>query len=136
MDKVYRSIALSSSILFSAFAALQWNDPDPWLWIFIYGFAAFLCWSCHRGRLPMTAVRICIGGCILYGAFLFFDKDGVASWIYEHRAESIVQTMKAEKPWIEKTREFGGLAIVVAVLSYLSSGFNRSKRDAPGDPAE
>ena len=132
----YRTVSLASSILFAAFAALQWNDPDPWVWMAIYGSSAFLCWNFHQGRFLKTAVRISMGVCILYGAFLIFDKDGVVSWISEHRAESIVQTMKAEKPWIEKTREFGGLAIVVAVLSYLSSGFNRSKRDAPGEPAE
>jgi len=27
-----------------------------------------------------------------------------------------VQTMKAEKPWIEDTREFGGLVILIFVL--------------------
>jgi hypothetical protein len=34
----------------------------------------------------------------------------------EHHAESIVQSMQASKPWIEETREFFGLVIVIAVL--------------------
>jgi hypothetical protein len=34
--------------------------------------------------------------------------------------------MKAEKPWIEKTREFGGLAIVFSTLAFLSSRTKKS----------
>ncbi len=52
----------------------------------------------------------------LYGLFLFFDKTGVIDWIKEHHSENIVQTMKAETPWIEETREFFGLVIVIGVL--------------------
>jgi hypothetical protein len=35
-----------------------------------------------------------------------------------------VETMQAEKPWIEKTREFFGLLIVVAALAidYFAAG--------------
>ena len=51
-----------------------------------------------------------------YAVYLFFDKQGVLSWFGEHNAESITQTMKATKPWIEETREFGGLLILIVVL--------------------
>lgn len=52
-----------------------------------------------------------------YALYLFFDKVGVLDWAEEHHAESLVQTMKAEKPWIEETREFGGLAIILIVMA-------------------
>ncbi len=39
-----------------------------------------------------------------YAAYLFIDKTGAPGWAEEHHGESIVQTMKAEKPWIEETR--------------------------------
>jgi hypothetical protein len=55
-------------------------------------------------------------GYIAYGIYLFFDKSGVLDWIVEHHSENIVQTMQATKPWIEETREFFGLVIVIAVL--------------------
>jgi hypothetical protein len=51
-----------------------------------------------------------------YAAYLFFDKQGVLSWAEEHGAENIAQTMKATKPWIEETREFGGLLLLILVL--------------------
>lgn len=53
---------------------------------------------------------------ISYAVFLFFEKTGVKNWIEEHHAENIVQTMKATKPWIEETREFFGLLIVITAL--------------------
>ena len=34
----------------------------------------------------------------------------------KHDAANIAGTMKAEKPWIEETREFFGLVILIAVL--------------------
>jgi len=34
----------------------------------------------------------------------------------KHNATNIAGTMKAEKPWIEETREFFGLLILIVVL--------------------
>jgi hypothetical protein len=53
----------------------------------------------------------------LYAVYLLLDKNGVLSWANEHAAESLVTSMKAEKPWIEETREFGGLLILMAVFA-------------------
>jgi hypothetical protein len=53
----------------------------------------------------------------MYAIYLFFDHNGVISWASEHAAESLVTSMKAEKPWIEETREFGGLVILIAAMS-------------------
>jgi hypothetical protein len=54
--------------------------------------------------------------CCLHASWLFITRDGVVSWAKEHHAENLVQTMKAAKPWIENTREFGGLLIVMLAL--------------------
>ena len=57
----------------------------------------------------------------VYATILFFDKTGVINWATVHHGENIASTMKAEQPWIEETREFGGLVmlIVVLLLNYL-----------------
>jgi hypothetical protein len=103
-------------ILFVGFAALQYNDPDPYIWIPIYLYAAFLCFLSIKNKyyrpLFIVGLTIYVG----YAAYLFFDKTGVLSWAKEHDAENLVQTMKATKPWIEETREFGGLFIVIIAL--------------------
>ena len=49
--------------------------------------------------------------------FLFFDKDGVLTWLTEHQAENIAGSMKASTPWIEETIEFFGLTIILTVMS-------------------
>ena len=103
-------------LIFVAFAALQYNDPDPYIWIPIYGYAAFLCYLAFRRRYNP---RLYIFGYIAYGLYalyLLFDKTGVLDWATEHNSENIAETMKATKPWIEETREFFGLVIVLTVL--------------------
>ena len=102
--------------LFVVSAGLQFNDPDPWLWIPIYLYGAVLCWFAFRGRYYTRAMLVGIGAYLVYAVYLVFTKNGVIDWATEHHAESLVQTMKAEKPWIEDTREFGGLLILIVVL--------------------
>lgn len=103
-------------VLFILFAALQYNDPDPYIWMPIYLFAAFLCYKATQRQYLRP---LYIAGLVVYAGYalyLLFDKTGVLNWAGAHHAESIVQTMKAEKPWIEETREFGGLLILITVL--------------------
>jgi hypothetical protein len=102
--------------LFILFAALQYNDPDPALWIPIYLYGALMCWFGYKGKSSRPAL---IFGLIFYFAYaviLFVEKDGVLSWIRDHNAENIAGTMQAEKPWIEDSREFFGLLILMIVL--------------------
>jgi hypothetical protein len=104
-------------IIFLCFAALQYNDPDPYIWIPVYLYAAFLCYLSIKGRYRAGPYIIGLVIYLVYAAYLFFDKTGVLTWAKEHDAENLVQSMKATKPWIEETREFGGLFIVIVVLS-------------------
>ncbi len=103
-------------ILFVFSAALQYNDPDPYIWIPIYGYGAILCWMAFRGNYYPRAYLAGIAAYTVYAIFLFFEKDGVWDWATKHNAEDIAQTMKAETPWIEDTREFFGLLILIVVL--------------------
>ena len=103
-------------LLFVFSAALQYNDPDPYLWIPIYMYGSLLCWLAIRGKYYQKAYLIGIFIYLAYAIYLFFAKDGVLDWINKHNAEDIAATMKAEKPWIEETREFFGLIILIVVL--------------------
>ena len=103
-------------ILFVISAALQYNDPDPWLWMPIYLYGAVLCWLAFRGKYYPRACLLGIGAYALYGLYKLFEKDGAWDWLTKHHAENIAAAMKAETPWIEDTREFFGLAILAGVL--------------------
>ena len=103
-------------LLFVFSAALQYNDPDPYVWMPIYLYGAVLCWLAFRGKYYPKAYIYGIVVYLVYAIGLFFWKNGVLDWVTKHNAEDIAATMKAEKPWIEETREFFGLLILVVVL--------------------
>jgi hypothetical protein len=111
--KIFNSIFI---ILFILFAGLQYNDPDPYIWVSIYLYGAFVSYLALTNRFKPGLYYIGFTIYIGYALFLLFDKTGAISWATEHHAENIVQSMKATKPWIEETREFGGLAILLTVF--------------------
>src|SRR5687768_10801655 len=98
-------------VAFVISAALQYNDPDPYIWMPLYLFGAYLCYNSIRKKYRPWLYILALFIYVNYALFLFFDKAGVLSWLKDHDAESLVETMEATKPWIEATREFGGLLI-------------------------
>jgi Transmembrane family 220, helix len=104
-------------LIFIVFAALQYNDPDPYLWVPIYMYTSVLCWLAVRKRYFTKAYLLGITVYALYAVYKVFDTNGLLDWLNLHHAESIAKTMKAEQPWIEESREFFGLIILIAVLS-------------------
>jgi len=102
--------------VFIVFAALQYNDPDPYIWVPIYLYTAILCWLAFRNKFYPKAYWLGIVVYALYAVYKIFDQNGLLDWIEVHHAENIAETMKAEKPWIEESREFFGLLILIAVL--------------------
>ncbi|HVZ56948.1 MAG TPA: transmembrane 220 family protein [Chitinophagaceae bacterium] len=116
--------------VFIVFAGLQYNDPDPYVWMPIYLYAAVLCWLAFRGRYYPRAYWLGIGVYAAYALYKVFDPNGLLDWLRLHHAENIAETMKAEKPWIEETREFFGLVILIAVLGINLLAAKRKSRTA------
>jgi Transmembrane family 220, helix len=105
------------AILFLVSAILQYNDPDPYLWIPIYMYGAIICWQAFRNKFYPSASMFGIFVFAVYAIYLFFTEDGVLDWIQKHDAENIAGTMKASTPWVEDTREFFGLIILIVVFA-------------------
>jgi len=103
-------------IIFILFAALQYNDPDPYVWMPVYLYTAVLCWLAFRNKYFPGAYLLGIAVYTIYAVYKFFDENGVWDWMTKHQAANIADTMKAEQPWIEETREFFGLVILIVVL--------------------
>lgn len=112
-----KAFNIAFCLLFIFSAALQYNDPDPYIWMPVYMYGAVLCWLAFRNKFYPKAYLLGIIIFLVYAIGLFFWKDGVWDWINKHNAEDITATMKAEKPWIEETREFFGLIILIVVLA-------------------
>ncbi len=95
---------------------MQYNDSDPYIWMPIYLYGAYLCYQAIQKKYNPLLYIIGLSVYTVYGLFLLFDKTGVINWMTNHQAENIAKTMKAETPWIEETREFFGLLILIVVL--------------------
>lgn len=122
-------------ILFVVSAGLQYNDPDPQLWIPIYLIAAFIAYKAFRKKF-LPRFSLVFGFLIfIYSIYLFFDKYGFLTWLFDHNAENIAGSMKASTPWIEETREFFGLLIIITLIlfNYFISLFN-SKQSVLNNP--
>lgn len=108
-----RTFAGIWAILFAVFVVLQYNDPDPTQWMFIYGAAALVCAS-YALNYPFRSTALAVAGVSLVWAVLlipdFFGKVGPGD---------MFQSMKAERPEIEEEREAGGLLLVVGVMGAL-----------------
>jgi len=105
------------SLAFLAFAYVNLNDNDALLWVSIYSVAALCCALAIFKKYYPTIYLVAISFYLVYAALIFFSKDGVLDWMTKYKRESIVQTMQATKPYIEKTREFFGLLIISAALA-------------------
>jgi Transmembrane family 220, helix len=103
--------------IYLLFALLQINDPDPYLWIPIYGVVALTCFLNARGKFDALSHWGIIAFSAIYAAKLIIETDGVIDWMNKYGAESLVQSMKATKPWIENAREFGGLLIILTTTT-------------------
>jgi hypothetical protein len=112
------------AVVFALFAAVQYNDPDPLRWILLYGLVAVHFVLAALGKLNLMAVWLTLAAAAIWAATLLPD---FINWI-RMGEPSIVESMKAEEPWIELTREFLGL-----VVAALGCGFllwkNRSIRN-------
>ncbi len=127
---IMKAINIFFIILFVLSAALQYNDPDPYIWMPLYLYAAFLCYRALKKKYNPSFYFIGLAVYMAYAFYLFFDKTGVLNWAKEHNAENIAQSMKATRPWIEETREFFGLMIVIFALVVNMIWLRKYKRAA------
>lgn len=103
-------------ISFIGFAYVNLNDGDSWLWVPIYLVAAGLCGLAAFNLFYPIIYIIAVSFYLIYAVRLFFSKDGVLDWIKVYGRPSLVESMQATKPYIEKAREFFGLLIISAAL--------------------
>jgi len=109
-----KAINITLTILFAVFAVVQLNDPDPWFWVFLYGFVAVISGFAIVEKYYKRAIFTGMAVCFL-GVIIFFPD--FKNWL-EMGTPNIAESMKAEKPHIEFVREFLGLVIAFLALLY------------------
>jgi len=103
------------AVVFALFAAVQFNDTDPLVWIAVYTAVAVLCALAFLGRLskwPVIVVTVIVAG------WMLTLLPGFIDWI-RMGTPTITGTMKAGDPHIEVVREFLGLAVALLTLLHL-----------------
>ena len=130
---MFKAFNIVFALLFVVCAGLQWNDPDPLIWIPLYLLAALSCAYAFKGIVAKRLNIFNIALYSVYAIYLFVAKDGVISWATEHHFDSLTQSMMASTPWIENTREFGGLFIMLVVCA-VNLYIDRQQRPAENLP--
>ncbi len=105
-------VNITLALLFTVFAIVQYNDPDPWLWISVYSFIAIVSGLAAVKIYPTWLIRIGLASCVIGLGILLPD---FIDWM-NTGAESITESMQAKKPHIELTREFLGLLLCTLVM--------------------
>lgn len=102
--------------VFIVFAFLQVNDPDPVLWIVIYGLMAVACvLAAFRYYYP----KIWAGVAIIFALYSLVFLSGVTEWFKsDDKAMLFDDLAKMQYPYIEESREFLGLFICIVVLVF------------------
>lgn len=117
------------AIMFLVFAFLQINDPDPVIWILIYGIMAVYCVMAMFEFYPQYVLIASAAIYVLYS--LNYVKGGVMVWLQQdNKTELFDDLAKMEHPYIEETREFLGLMICVAVLIFYIIRSRKIRRPA------
>ncbi|HEY9487064.1 MAG TPA: transmembrane 220 family protein [Chryseosolibacter sp.] len=102
------------AVMFVIFAFVQVNDPDPVVWILIYGVMAVACiFAAFDHYYPIVS----IGLMIIFVAYSFVSFPGVLEWLKSDDKSMLFDDIaKMQYPYIEESREFLGLFICVVVL--------------------
>jgi hypothetical protein len=102
------------SVLFAIFAVVQFNDPDPWIWVALYSLVAAICGMAAVGNYRKVLILLGLAVC---GIELFNIGPEFVNWI-NMGMPNIADEMQAEAPHIEFAREFLGLLLCVLVLGW------------------
>ena len=109
-----KTVNIILGVLFILFAVVQYNDPDPWLWILLYGFVAgvffFAAFQRRNTWVALAGIAIC-------SIWLISILPEFINWI-NMGMPTITGSMKTEEPHIEYTREFLGLGICMLALFF------------------
>ena len=112
----YKIIAVVFSLLFIISAGLQFNDPDPLLWIIIYGIATMFSGLYIMGKLPSKVLLFIVG--LAFAGFIISFPETFEGF----------EVGKGDPKNIEEAREAFGLLIIAISFTIYSIG-NKKVRE-------
>lgn len=111
-----RIVSFILAIMFVVFAFVQINDPDPIIWILIYGAMAVIC---VLAAFQIYPIKVMVGLALIYGIYSIYYFPGVREWLHQDDKSLLFDNLaKMQFSYIEESREFLGLMICVVVLVF------------------
>ena len=107
-DKKVKPGAFAWACVMFAFAALQFNDPEPLLWTTIYA-ACGLAWVARGLGRESSLVERGLLLVLVFSMGLLFD--GVVALFQGDSVAAVFGAMSEDRPYVEEAREFLGLGI-------------------------
>jgi len=111
---ISKIVLAALSFLYGLFAYYQFNDPDPILWVTIYGsvflVSFFRLINIYYSRRVIWFLMLLL---LIYSTVFI---PGVLDWLTQPNKEELFGAMYKEKPYIEESREFFGVLIAVVGL--------------------
>lgn len=105
------------------FAGLQFNDPDPIVWVSFYSVCALVPGLLLFNKFYRALFWFAIGICSVE---IIFSAPGAYKYFLNMANEPLMQSMNAEKPYIEECREFLGALIAMGLVA-LSALLGKAK---------
>ncbi len=104
------------ALIFLLFAFVQINDPDPFLWILIYGNVAVLCvlamFRLHYSYWIWATL-------VFYSIYAVLLVSSAWHWLQSpDRSLLFDDIAKMQNIYIEETREFLGLMICISAMAF------------------
>ncbi|GAB2581373.1 transmembrane 220 family protein [Spirosoma areae] len=105
-----KPVSIIFGLLFILFAALQYNDPDPEVWVPIYAAAAVACFMAYAGVGRWWFFAVIAGMYVVAAVYQW--PPAFEGFLF---GEMGMRSLN-----IELARESGGLAICAAVMVWLA----------------
>jgi Ca2+/Na+ antiporter len=107
-------VNLVLAVMFLLFSFVQINDPDPVVWILIYGAMAVVCvLAAFRHFYPW----VMIGMLVVYFTYSLWSLPSITRWLRsDDKAMLFDNVAKMQNLYIEESREYLGLVICMLVL--------------------
>ena len=115
-------------VVFLVFAYVQYNDPDPILWMGVYGGAAALTIIFPRASWARAFVPWLALGASLWGLALLWSGVSVGG------LQAVIAGEDMSSPGVEELREAGGLLIITGWLFCLHRLSDRDANQGDASP--
>jgi hypothetical protein len=110
-----KALSYALAVMFLAFSFVQINDPDPIVWILIYGSMAAVC---IMGAFNYYQKWLMLLQTVVYLGYAYTRLPSIGRWLASADKMMLFDDLaKMQNIYIEESREFLGLVICLAVLA-------------------